>query len=245
MCGGKPCFTSVFGISLQKSVLIVGILELVITVIATILNIIKYSAAIGAFDEDFGPECDDKDVCIGPIIKYAVFDGFFGIGCALLLIFGAHLRNHCLLVSWMIITIIISTKYLWVVIANDWTALEDWISITYLIFYITVFAIILAFMKEVRTPSGGYVHGPAGPVIGTTVVINQQVPMQQPPQGYAPPPQGYAQPPQGYAPPPQGYASPPQGYAQPPPGYAQQPQGYPAPPAAYAQQPATAPGYSY
>jgi len=234
MCGGKPCFNSVFGISLQKSVLIVGILELVITIIATILNIIKYATAIGAFDDDFGPECDDKDVCIGPIIKYAVFDGFFGVGCALLLIFGAHLRNHCLLVSWMIITVIISGKYLWVVIAHDWTSLEDWISITYLVFYITVFAVIFAFMQEVRTPSGGYVHGPV--LGGTTVVINQQVPMQQPQQGYAPPPQGYAPPPQGYAPPPQGYP-------QSPPNYSQQPQGYPAPP--YAQQPPTAPGYSY
>jgi len=243
MCGGKPCFSSVFGISLQKSVLIVGIVELVITIIATILNIIKYSAAIGAFDEDFGPECDDKDVCIGPIIKYAVFDGFFGVGCALLLIFGAHLRNHCLLISWMIITIFISMKYIWVVITHDWTALEDWISITYLLFYLTVFAIIFAFMKEVRAPTGGIIHGPAVP--NTTVVINQQVqqPFQQ--QGYATPPQGYAQQPQGYAPPPQGYAPAPQGYAQQPQGYAQQPQGYPAPPAAYAQQPPTAPGYSY
>ena len=111
MCGGKPCFTSVFGISLQKSVLIVGILELVITVIATILNIIKYSAAIGAFDEDFGPECDDKDVCIGPIIKYAVFDAFFGVCCGLMLIFGSYLRNSGLLIFWMIVTVVVSLKY--------------------------------------------------------------------------------------------------------------------------------------
>jgi len=234
MCGGKPCFNSVFGVSLQKSVLIIGIVELVITIIATILNIIKYSAAIGAFDDDFSDECDDKDVCIGPIIKYAVFDGFFGIGCALMLIFGAHLRNHCLLISWMIITIFISMKYIWVVITHDWTALEDWISITYLVFYLAVFAIIFAFMKEVRAPTGGYIHGPA--VTNTTVVINQQVPYQQ---------QGYASPPPGYAAPPQGYASPPQGYAPPPQGYAPPPQGYPAPPSAYAQQPPTAPGYSY
>merc|ERR1719206_856908 len=159
MCGGKPCFDSVFGISLKTSVLIVGIIELVITIIATILNIIKYATAVGAFDDDFGRECDDKDVCIGPIIKYAVFDGFFGVGCALLLIFGAQLRNHCLLILWMIITVRISTKYLWVVFAHDWTSLEDWISITYLLFYLAVFAIIFAFMKEVRSsPSGGYFH---------------------------------------------------------------------------------------
>ena len=53
MCGGRPCFTSVFGLSLQKSVIVIGILELVITVIATILNIIKYARSVGAFDEDY------------------------------------------------------------------------------------------------------------------------------------------------------------------------------------------------
>ena len=69
-------------------------------------------------------ECKDKDVCIGPIIKFAVFDALFGVGCSLMLIFGAHLRNHCLLVSWMVVTLVISTKYIWVVIANDWSNLE-------------------------------------------------------------------------------------------------------------------------
>ena len=124
MCGGRPCFNSVCGVSLKNSVLIIGGIELAITVVATILNIVKYATAIGAFDEDFNEECDDKDVCIGPIIKYAVFDGFFGIGCALLLIFGAHLRNHCLLILWMIVTVCISLKYIWVVLAHDWTSLE-------------------------------------------------------------------------------------------------------------------------
>ena len=53
MCGGRPCFTSVCGLSLQKSVIVIGILELLITVIATILNIIKYARSYGAFDEDY------------------------------------------------------------------------------------------------------------------------------------------------------------------------------------------------
>ena len=53
MCGGRPCFTSVCGLSLQKSVIVIGILELLITVIATILNIIKYARSVGAFDEDY------------------------------------------------------------------------------------------------------------------------------------------------------------------------------------------------
>ena len=56
MCGGRPCFTSVCGLSLQKSVIVIGILELLITVIATILNIIKYARSVGAFDEDY--RCD-------------------------------------------------------------------------------------------------------------------------------------------------------------------------------------------
>ena len=58
---------------------------------------------------------------------------------------------------------------------------QDWISITYLLFYISVFTIIFALMKEVRGGgSAGYVHqqGPAT----TTVVINQQIPMQPQPQ---------------------------------------------------------------
>ena len=60
MCGGRPCFNSVCGISLQKSVIIVGVLELVLTVIVTILNIVKYAKSIGALDDDYNSECDDK-----------------------------------------------------------------------------------------------------------------------------------------------------------------------------------------
>jgi hypothetical protein len=123
MCGGQPCFGSVFGIPLQKSVLIIGIGQLVITIIATILNIIRYFAAVGAFDDDFEFKCDE-DVCIGPIIKYAVFDAFFGVCCGLMLIFGSHLRNRCLLVFWMIITVFVSMKYIWVVVTHDWRAIE-------------------------------------------------------------------------------------------------------------------------
>ena len=65
-----------------------------------------------------------QDVCIGPIIKYAVFDAFFGVVCALLLIFGAHLRNNCLLISWVVITICTSLKYVYVVVVSDWSRLE-------------------------------------------------------------------------------------------------------------------------
>ena len=53
-----------------------------------------------------------------------MFDAFFGVGCSLLLIFGAHLRNNCLLISWVVITVICSLKYVYVVAVNDWSRLE-------------------------------------------------------------------------------------------------------------------------
>merc|ERR1712200_30667 len=70
MCG-PPCFRSVCGMPLQKAVYIIGLIELIITVIVTIANVVKYSQFVN--EED----CEGKDVCIGPIIKYCVFDAFF------------------------------------------------------------------------------------------------------------------------------------------------------------------------
>merc|ERR1712203_1300475 len=70
MCG-QPCFRSVCGMPLQKAVYIIGLVELIITVIVTIANVVKYSKLVN--EED----CEGKDVCIGPIIKYCVFDAFF------------------------------------------------------------------------------------------------------------------------------------------------------------------------
>ena len=34
------------------------------------------------------------------------------------------LRNNCLLISWMAVTIALSAKYIWVVVTHDWSALE-------------------------------------------------------------------------------------------------------------------------
>ena len=34
------------------------------------------------------------------------------------------LRNNCLLISWMLVTIALSAKYIWVVVTHDWSALE-------------------------------------------------------------------------------------------------------------------------
>merc|ERR1711992_510414 len=72
MCG-PPCFRSVCGFPLQKAVYIIGLVELTITVIVTIANVVKYSKNV---NED-GEFCEGKDVCIGPIIKHCVFDVFF------------------------------------------------------------------------------------------------------------------------------------------------------------------------
>merc|ERR1712200_101297 len=72
MCG-PPCFRSVCGMPLQKAVYIIGLIELIITVIVTTANVVKYSQFVNEGD------CQGKDVCIGPIIKYCVFDAFFGI----------------------------------------------------------------------------------------------------------------------------------------------------------------------
>merc|ERR1712116_7429 len=73
MCG-PPCFRSVCGMPLQKAVYIIGLIELIITVIVTIANVVKYSQFVN--EED----CQGKDVCIGPIIKYCVFDAFSSSG---------------------------------------------------------------------------------------------------------------------------------------------------------------------
>merc|ERR1739838_385683 len=144
MCG-PPCFRSVCGMPLQKAVYIIGLIELIITVIVTIANVVKYSQFVN--EED----CESKDVCIGPIIKYCVFDAFFGILCSFLLFIGARMRHRCLLIFWILITLGCSIKYLYVFFVSDWTSLEDWVSISYLIFYTAVTLVVVAFTKECGT----------------------------------------------------------------------------------------------
>ena len=65
MCHEEPCFTSVFGLSLRSAVLDIGLLELGMTLVATTLNVIKYTQYLDLF----GEECLSKDVCVGPLIK--------------------------------------------------------------------------------------------------------------------------------------------------------------------------------
>merc|ERR1712213_91020 len=156
MCG-PPCFRSMCGIPLQKAVYIIGLIELIITVIVTIANVVKYSQFVN--EED----CEGKDVCIGPIIKYCVFDAFFGILCSVLLFIGARMRRRCLLIFWILITLGCSIKYLYVFFVSDWTSLEDWVSISYLVFYTAVTLVVVAFTKECGTTSGGVVHDYGAP----------------------------------------------------------------------------------
>merc|ERR1712158_332326 len=115
MCG-PPCFRSVCGMPLQKAVYIIGLIELIITVIVTIANVVKYSQFVN--EED----CQGKDVCIGPSIKYC-----------------------------------------YVFFVSDWTSLEDWVSISYLVFYTAVTLVVVAFTKECGNTSGGVVHDYGAP----------------------------------------------------------------------------------
>merc|ERR1711913_128998 len=149
MCG-PPCFRSVCGMPLQKAVYIIGL-------IVTIANVVKYSQFVN--EED----CQGKDVCIGPIIKYCVFDAFFGILCSVLLFIGARMRHRCLLIFWILITLGCSIKYLYVFFVSDWTSLEDWVSISYLLFYTAVTLVVVAFTKECGNTSGGVVHDYGAP----------------------------------------------------------------------------------
>jgi len=205
MCGGGPCFHTFFGIPLQLTVIIIGVIELVITIIATILNVVKFAQ----FVDPYSDECEGKDVCIGPLIKYSVFDAFFGVVCALLLIIGAHTRNHCMLITWMVITFLTSIKYIYVVVTHDWTSLEDWISITYLLFYLMVFTIIWSFFKEVNSWRANTAEPFSRPYPqhgqpSTTVVINQTFQPQTPGHGQYPQvttPTNYPNQGQGYPPP--------------------------------------------
>ena len=59
-----PCIGSVCGLELRLSVVIIGVVQLLVTVVATVLNVVKYSNNL----EDklaYNRECLDKDICIG------------------------------------------------------------------------------------------------------------------------------------------------------------------------------------
>merc|ERR1719432_603005 len=153
---GPPCFRSVCGMPLQTAVYIISLVELIITAIVTTANVVRYS--------EFGNDEDHQQhVYIGPIIKYFVFDALFGILCSILLFIGARMRQRCLLISWIIITLCCSVKYLYDAIVSDWTSLEDWVSISYLAFYTAVTLVVISFTKECGNSDGGVVHNYGAP----------------------------------------------------------------------------------
>ena len=65
MCQERPCFTSVLGLSLGRASLLAGVAGLILTSATTALNLVKFTQ----FTQLYGPECDTRDVCIGPLIK--------------------------------------------------------------------------------------------------------------------------------------------------------------------------------
>merc|ERR1739845_244115 len=81
-----------------------------------------------------GPPCF-RSVCGMPLQK-AVY--IIGLICSVLLFIGARMRHRCLLIFWILITLGCSIKYLYVFFVSDWTSLEDWVSISYLVFYTAV-----------------------------------------------------------------------------------------------------------
>ena len=120
MCDSRACLNSVCGLELGIAVILIGLSELAVTFVVTILNVVKYAE----YHDAYGEECEDKDVCIGPLIKYSVFDAFFGVLSSVILIAGAYTESKCLILTWIVITVMTSCKYVWVVITKDWTSLE-------------------------------------------------------------------------------------------------------------------------
>merc|ERR1719229_2229990 len=65
------------------------------------------------------------------------------------------MRHRCLLIFWILITLGCSIKYLYVFFVSDWTSLEDWVSISYLVFYTAVTLVVVAFVKATTTKVTG------------------------------------------------------------------------------------------
>ena len=59
MCGARPCLSSVCGLELRVAVITIGGAELLLTLVATVLNVAKYASH---YTED---GCRDRDVCFG------------------------------------------------------------------------------------------------------------------------------------------------------------------------------------
>ena len=54
-----------------------------------------------------------------------MFDAFTGVVSALCLLVGSLQASYCLLVTWLVVTLLASAKHLGVVITHDWTDQVD------------------------------------------------------------------------------------------------------------------------
>ena len=168
MCPGQPqpCLTGLCGQPLRLLVLQAGLLQLVLTLAATTLNVLKYTQFVQLFGED----CASKDVCLGPLIKvrcpnhctvlsqcsqYTVFDAAAGVLCSVLLLAGSLKTSRCLLITWALLTLLVATKHAWVVLTHDWSSLEDWISISFLLFISLVFPIVWSRILQINQELAG------------------------------------------------------------------------------------------
>ena len=98
-----------------------------------------------------------------------MFDAFTGVVSALCLLVGSLQASYCLLVTWLLVTLLASAKHLGVVITQDWTdqvrlmsvvlqcitlyivtIQEDWLSVGVLVFTSLVATLVWAHCKEVR-----------------------------------------------------------------------------------------------
>ena len=66
MCGARPCCSSVCGLELRVAVITIGGAELLLTLVATVLNLAKYASHYT--EEGYSAQCRDRDVCFGNFI---------------------------------------------------------------------------------------------------------------------------------------------------------------------------------
>ena len=87
--------------------------------------------------------------------QYTVFDAAGGVLSSVFLIADTLQASRCLLVTWCLLTFSLAIKHLWVVITHDWTSLEDWISISFLLFISLVFTIVWSRILQINKELAG------------------------------------------------------------------------------------------
>ena len=87
--------------------------------------------------------------------QYTVFDAAGGVVSSVLLIAGTLGTSRCLLLTWRLLTLLVATKHAWVVLTHDWTSLEDWISISFLLFISLVFTIVWSRILQINQELAG------------------------------------------------------------------------------------------